>query len=128
MAETEELSTASPAASATTPSPQPAVPQFVSVKVLYQAVLFVSLAMSALSLVVYDRFFAIKIASFDMPGFLTQVRTARLENRITEEQANKLWDEAKRQVDVLPPNYLVLSGDIIFGNAKRVKKLTMEVR
>lgn len=105
----------------------PRPPQFVSVKVLIQAVLFVSLAMSIMSLVVYDRFFAVKVASFDLPAFLLQIKTARAENKISDEQAGKLVDGVRAQIDALPPNYVVITGDVILGNAIRVKKITSDL-
>lgn len=98
-------------------------PQYVSVKVFYQALLLVTFAASILTVVVYDRYFTVKIASFDLPGYWTQLREARMAGKITQEQSDRLMDGVKQQIDSLPPNYVVISGDAILGNATRVKRL-----
>lgn len=100
-------------------------PQYVSVKVLYQAVLLVSLAVSILSLVVYDRFFTVKFASFDLPGYSLQIKEALAVNKITQEQADGLFENVRKQIDALPPKYIVISGDAVLGNAPKVEKLNI---
>ena len=106
-------------------TPVTPLPQYVSVKVLYQAVLAVSLAMSVFSLVIYDRFFTVKIASFDLPGYVMQLREAEAANTITQEQSDKLLKSLRDQIDSLPPKYVVISGDAILGNAPKVERLNL---
>lgn len=112
------------AASATPAIPAaPPAPQYVSVKVLYQAVILVSLAMSILSVVVYDRFFTVQFASFDMLGYIEQIKVARAANKITAAQADEMFESVRKQIDALPSKYVVISGDAILGNAPKVQKL-----
>lgn len=111
---------------AATPPPPP--PQYVSVKVMYQAVIFVSLAMSVLTIVIYHQYVAPKFASFDLQGYLVQIRDARAANVITKEQGDKMLEAVRVQIDALPSNYIVISGDAILGNATRVKKLMADPR
>lgn len=103
--------------------------QYVSVKVMYQAVIFVSLAMSICSTVVYDRFFTTKVAVLDLPGYLEKLKIGIASKKITEDQAAKAIDGVKALVDSMPSNYIVLSGDTILGNPARIKKLQLpEIR
>ncbi|WP_224962472.1 hypothetical protein [Geomonas subterranea] len=117
VAETS-VASATPAAPAVPPAPQ-----YVSVKVLYQAVVLVSLAMSILSVVVYDRFFTVKLASFDMLGYSEQIKGALAEKKITLAQADEMFKSVRKQIDSLPSKYVVISGDAILGNAPKVQKL-----
>lgn len=110
------------AAAPAAPAAQPA-PQYVSVKVFYQAVVLVSLAMSILSVVVYDRFFTVKLASFDMLGYTDQIKGALAERKITLAQADEMFKSVRKQIDALPSKYVVISGDAILGNAPKVQKL-----
>ena len=98
-------------------------PQYVSVKVFYLAVLLVSLAMSVFALVVYDRYFTIKFASFDLPGYAMQIQEAQAARKLSEEDAGKLLSNIRQQIDALPPKYVVISGDAILGNAPKIEKL-----
>lgn len=100
-------------------------PQYVSVKVLYQAVIFVSLAISVLSLVIYDRYFTIKLATFDLLGYSKLLEEARAANKITNDEADKMLKTVRQQIDALPPKYVVISGDAILGNAPKVEKLNI---
>lgn len=104
--------------------PVPA-PQYVSVKVMYQAVILVSIAMSVLTLVVYHRFFTLKLASFDLPRYVQQVRDARAANKITAAQADQMFESVRKQIDALPSQYVVISGDAILGNAPKLEKLAI---
>lgn len=112
-----------PAAPAATTPAEPQSPQYVSVKVLYQAVVLVSLAMSILSVVIYDRFFTVKIASYDMLGYTTQLKEALAAKQITLAQADEMLKNVRKQIDALPPKYVVIAGDAILGNAPKVEKL-----
>jgi len=104
--------------------PASSQPQYVSVKVMYQAVLFVSLAMSIFSVVVYDRFFTTKIAVYDLPALLQKLDAAEMAKTITKEQGDQKIAEVKALVDSMPSNYIVLAGGTILGTPSRVKDLT----
>lgn len=103
----------------------PPSPQYVSARVMYQAVVIVSLAMSALSVAIYDRFFTTKFAAFDLPGLLVTIQAGRANGSMTEEQAVKKLDEVESMINSLPKNYVVLSGDTILGKPTHIRKLSI---
>ncbi len=94
---------------------------YVTTKVFYQAIIVVSLVASALSTVVYDRYFATKVAVFDLPGYLMSVREkmALAGNAANAEQILVAGlNEAEKIVKSVPNNYVVISGDAVLGDSK----------
>lgn len=108
--------------------PKEKPPQFVTAGVMYQAVIFVSLAVSLLSCFLYDHFLAMKIAVFDLPGYLVRLKADMASGKMTEAQMKQSLDEADRLVNSVPSNIVVISGDVLLGQAKRVQKLSVGPR
>lgn len=97
------------------------VAEYVTTKFFYQTVVVVSLVASVLSLFVYDRFFATKIATFDFPGYLMSVREkmALAGNAADAEKVLMTGlSTAENIVKNVPRNYVVISGDAILGDSK----------
>lgn len=103
----------------------PAAPQYVSVKMMYQSLLIVSVAVSILTVFVYHSFFSVRLASFDLLGYATKLRDAQAAGRLTPQQSDQMLEGIRQQIDALPPKYVVISGDAILGNAPKVEKLDL---
>jgi len=116
-----------------TPAPKqapPATPQgnYVSARVMYLTVIIVSMAMSILSVTVYDRAFATKVAVYDLPGLVMKLQSAVASKQLTQEQAGAIIDQATARINALPSNYVTISGDVILGKAPKAKKLFIDPR
>ena len=115
---------------ASAPAPA-AAPQYVTTKQFFTTLVIVSLAVSALTVFVYDRFYSMRIASFDLPGHMLSVRNdlaAKVStNQLTNEQAMDMYgkdlDNVKKTIDSMPGNVLVISGDVVLGSPRRLIKI-----
>lgn len=96
----------------------------VSVKMLYQTAVVAALACSILSVFMYDRFFATKIAVFDYPDFLIRVRNGVISGAISQDQLKNYMELAESKIKSQPRNYVVLSGDVLLGDGKGAKKIS----
>lgn len=105
--------------------PEGKSPQCVTARVMYQAVIFVSLSMSLLACFLYDRFLATKVAVFDFPGYLVKLKADMASGKMTEEQMKQSLDDVERIVNSVPSNVVVISGDAILGQPKRIQKISV---
>ena len=100
-------------------------PQYVTAGIMYQAVIFVSLAMSLLTCFLYDRYVATKVAVFDLPGYLVKLKEEMANGKMTEVQMQESLDRVQRAVNSVQSNYVVISGDAVLGQPKRIQKLSI---
>lgn len=91
----------------------------------YWGVFIISVAVSALTLFAYDRFYATKVAVFDFSGYLEKIRGEAMAGKIDNNQMLARLDDVKKMLDSMPGNVVVLSGDTILGKPKRVQKLEL---
>ena len=82
--------------------------------------LAVSIAMSALTVWVYDFRYAQKVVSVDIKGFVANQRELLLTGKITEDQFRKSFDYLKSVVDAIPSNRVVLMGDLVVRNVDKI--------
>jgi hypothetical protein len=82
-------------------------------------------AVSALTLFAYDRFYATKVAVFDFAGYIEKTRNDVATGKIDNNQMLARLDEVKKMLDSMPSNVIVLAGDTILGNPKKVQKLVL---
>lgn len=97
----------------------------VSMGTLYRACLAASIVCSILSVSIYDRFFATKIAVMDLPGYMSQISTALSGGAIDNLQMLAYVDAAGKAVTSVPKNYIVISGDVILGPATHALKIKL---
>jgi hypothetical protein len=83
--------------------------------------LFVSLAVSVLSLFVYDRFLAQKVVALDMKGYITEQRDLYLAGRIDEEELRRRIDRLEEVSLAIPANRVVLMGDAVIRNVEVIR-------
>lgn len=110
-------------------APEP--PTYVTVTTLLMTVLLVSILVSTLSIVVYDRKYSLHLASFDFPkhaaALQDQLAAGVSAGKMTLEQAGQasLQDtlQLKANLGSLPPNVLVISGDVVLNRPKRLTVL-----
>ena len=103
-------------------------PMQVTMGILYATVVIVSLMTSVLSVFVYDRFFATRIGTYDLPGHVLWLRNnlvAKMQSgAINEQQAQELMAKDLEGVNTiikaLPRNVIVISGDTVIGSPKRL--------
>ena len=96
-----------------------------SVSISYWGVFIICVAVSALTLFAYDRFYATKVAVFDFAGYIEKTRNDVATGKIDNNQMLARLDEVKKMLDSMPSNVIVLAGDTILGNPKKVQKLVL---
>lgn len=72
---------------------------------------------SAGSVVVYDHFFAQKLAVLDMEGFLTSQKKLLAAGKITGPELIKSLDRVEVVLDKVSPNTVVILKDVVLRNA-----------
>jgi hypothetical protein len=83
--------------------------------------LLLSIAASSAVVYVYDRYFAVKVVSLDLKGYIGKLRDDYGSNKITEAQFKQRMDDLENLVGQLPANYVVLTSDVVVRNAKKIK-------
>ncbi|HOS58864.1 MAG TPA: hypothetical protein PK661_02100 [Syntrophorhabdaceae bacterium] len=81
----------------------------------------ISTISSALSVFVYDKFFATHIMAVDIKGYLATQRDRYLEGKINDEQLAKSLDYLESYVNTLPKNKKIIMGDVVVRNIDVVK-------
>ncbi len=87
---------------------------------LFMAVL-VSIEISAISLIVYDRYFATRIVAVDIKGFIASQRDLYVQGKISDEELRQKIETLDKTIQNIPSNVVVVMGDAIVRNAKIIK-------
>lgn len=122
-----------PGAESTVEAPKPeVVPEvketYVTTGSFYKSLFVVSILTSILSIFVYDRFFVMKIASFDIVKRTQETRKDLAERvskgQMTIEQASILamqdTDQVQTFLEKMPKNLLVISSEVVLSAPKRL--------
>ena len=80
-----------------------------------------SAAVSATSVWLYDRYFAIKIVAVDIKGYISKQRDDYVAGKITEEQLRKSFDALENSIKDVPKNKIILMGDAVVRNVDVLK-------
>jgi len=83
--------------------------------------LLLSIAASSAAISVYDRYFAVKVVSLDLKGYIGRLRDDYGSNKITQEQFKQRLDHLENLVGRLPENYVVLTSDVVVRNAQKIQ-------
>ena len=84
-------------------------------------VLGISLASSAASIVVYDRYFATRIVAVDIKGFIAAQRDLFVQGKIDDDQLRKNIESLEKAIENIPSNEVVIMGDAVVRNAKTIR-------
>jgi len=84
-------------------------------------VLGISLASSAASIVVYDRYFATRIVAVDIKGFIAAQRDLFVQGKIDDDQLRKNIESLEKAIEGTPSNEVVIMGDAVVRNAKTIR-------
>ncbi|MDI1472930.1 hypothetical protein QI155_10345 [Thermodesulfovibrio sp. 1176] len=87
----------------------------------------ISLVVSACSLLAYDKFFATKIVTFDLKGYIAVLRDLYLTKQIDEAELKKRIDKIEEVVAKTPKRKIIITSDVILGG-DRVENLTPEFK
>ncbi len=88
---------------------------------LIAIVLFLCLSVSAVSIYIYDRYFATKIVSVDVQGYISKQRERYIAGEITGEQLRENMKQLRVVVDKIPGNKVVFTSDVVVRNAEVIK-------
>jgi len=84
-------------------------------------VLIVSLFSSAVSVFVYDRFYAQKVAAIDIKGYLAEQKDLYTAGKLTDDQFEAKLDTLEALVDSVPKNKALITGDVAVRNIEIIK-------
>ena len=91
---------------------------FVSVLMLC---LTVSICSSLATVAGYDRWFAQKVVSVDIKGYIAQQRDNYLAGKLSDEELRKSFDRLEAVITAIPKNRVIVMGDAVVRNAETVK-------
>lgn len=83
-------------------------------------VVIISIAVSVLSIFTYDRFFATKVVSIDIKGFLAEQRDLYVAGKIDDKQVEANLDRLEQTANNIPSNKVVIMGDAVVRNAEKI--------
>ena len=81
----------------------------------------ISVVISASTILIYDRYFATRIAAVDIKGFIAAQRDLYVQGKISEEQLRQNIEALDRTIENIPVNVVVIMGDAVVRNAKVIK-------
>jgi hypothetical protein len=84
-------------------------------------VLGISLASSAASILVYDRYFATRIVAVDVKGFIAAQRDLFVQGKIDDDQLRRNIESLEKAIENIPSNEVVIMGDAVVRNAKTIR-------
>lgn len=87
----------------------------------------ISLVVSVCSILVYDKFFATKIVTFDLKGYIATLRDLYLTKQIDDSELKRKIDKIEEIVDKTPKRKVIITSDVILGG-DRVENLTPELK
>lgn len=88
---------------------------------LVALIVLISMLASTASLIIYDRFFALKIVAFDITGFITSQKKQFYEGKITETELLRSLDEVDELLNRENKTTLILNSNAVIRNAKLIK-------
>jgi len=89
----------------------------ISITVLV-CVLILNILVSSGTVFLYDRYFAPKIVSVDLKGYISKQKDLFLDGKINEEQFRQNIDRLEKAIDEVPKNKIILTGDVVIRNAE----------
>lgn len=117
----------------TMPSPPQRGENYVTWGTMIYTLVLMCFLSSGITIYVYDKYYAPKFLSFDLAGYLKNVQSDLAKSMSTEQSAesrkiqeNKLAAEMialEKLISEQPTNTIILSGDVVLGNSKPVKKI-----
>lgn len=88
--------------------------------------IIISLIISTGSIFIYDRFFAQKIVTFDLQGYVATLRDLYLAKQIDDAELKRRIDKIEEVVLKTPKNKIIITSDVILGG-DRVENLTPKI-
>jgi|SRR5579863_1469183 len=88
---------------------------------LWIRISIISMTVSVLSVLVYDRYFAPKIVAIDVRGYMAEQKELYLSGQIDDEKLKENLDRLQRIIDGVPRNKTVIMGDVVLRNEESLK-------
>lgn len=113
--ETQVMATVPTAAPAAAPS---RTPSWFGIAILC---VLVSVASSIATIAAYDSWYAQKLVSIDIKGYITEQRDKYIAGKLTDDELKRSFDRLEQVVTAIPKNKAVLMGDLVVRNVEVVK-------
>jgi len=91
---------------------------FISVLMLCMTV---SICASLATVAGYDRWFAQKVVSVDIKGYIAQQRDNYLAGKLNDDELKRSFDRLETVITAIPKNRVIIMGDAVVRNAETVK-------
>jgi hypothetical protein len=83
--------------------------------------LLTSLLSSAMAIVVYDRFFSLRIDAIDIKGYIDEQREKYVAGKINDDELRRSFDRLEDATRNIPSNHAVIMGDAVVRNVRIIK-------
>lgn len=87
---------------------------------LISAIILINAAVSVLSVYVYDKYYAQKIAAVDLQGYVQKVQKYVVNGRFNEEQYKQSVDKMEEAIMSVPKNRALITRDVALRNIETV--------
>ena len=85
------------------------------------SVIIICLIVSILVVYAYDRFFAQKIVTFDLKGFIKEQKELYMKGEIDDAQFKRNVDRVEALLNTVPRNRVVIMGDVVLKGAEKLE-------
>lgn len=86
------------------------------------SVIIICLIVSILVVYAYDRFFAQKIVTFDLKGFIKEQKELYMKGQIDDNQFKMNVDNVEAMLKRVPRNKVVIMGDVVLKGAEKLEE------
>lgn len=81
----------------------------------------VSVASSVATIAAYDSWYAQKLVSIDIKGYISDQRDKYIAGKLTDDELKRSFDKLEQVVTAIPKNKAVLMGDLVVRNVEVIK-------
>ena len=81
----------------------------------------VSVASSIATIAAYDSWYAQKLVSIDIKGYISEQRDKYVAGKLTDDELKRSFDRLEQVVTAIPKNKAVLMGDLVVRNVEVIK-------
>ena len=90
-------------------------------------VVLISLIVNIAGLYIYDKFFAQKIVTFDLKGYIEALRILYVNGKIDDNEVKRRIDYLEEIVNSTPKRKVIITSDVILGRG-RVETIGPEIK
>jgi hypothetical protein len=87
----------------------------------YLDIIMIALVTALLTVTIYDRFFATKVAMVDLTGFVKEQKELFAQGKIDQAELSSNLSRLQTYIKGQPKNLMVISKDVVLANGKEIQ-------